>query len=150
MATKSRYFLAEQLHFLGADGQQREVVITIQSWKAQDGGKSGVYVKTHNGVEQVRRVYNTEQGALWVQRNFNQARQFFADRMLSEDAAADQVARRGGPNPTYCLVGDCGAMIPYAAAMCASGDPVDRVERGRYVMGTSRRPVLTVIPGGKK
>lgn len=145
----TRYQLREQLHFLGLDEHQNETVITIQSWKTQS-GKKGVYVKTHNGVEQVRRFYDTEQGALWVQRMFNLARNDFHDTLLSEDAAGDEVARRTGLQPKYCHVGDCGAQIPYAAAQCADGHACNHVEAGRYVMGSGRRPPLTVIRGGKK
>lgn len=153
----TRYTLTEQLHFLARDGSQREVVVTLQSWKNRTGSK-GIYIKTHNGVEEMRRFYDTTHGATLVQRSFNLARQMAAAEdetarvvMLSEDAAADEVARRGGPHPRYCLVGDCGAQIPYAAAQCADGHPFDQLPQpGTYAFGSARRPPMTLIRGGKK
>lgn len=150
--TATRYFLAEQLHFIGRDEHQTEVVITIQSWKSRSGQK-GIYVKTHNGVEATRRFYDTEHGATLVQRNFALARAMIESEELvplSEQGATDEVVRRGGPNPGYCNVGQCGAQIPYAAGQCAEGHPLTQLPTpGSYVFGSNRRPVFTVIPGGK-
>jgi hypothetical protein len=74
----------------------------------------------------------------------------FGDALLSEDAAGDEVSRRGGPNVKWCTATDCGAQIPYAAAQCAEGHAVNHINAGTYSHGTSRRPAFTLITGGKR
>jgi hypothetical protein len=149
----TRYFLAEQMHFLGLDGRQKEVVITIQSWKSR-AGRKGIYVKAHNGVEVVRRLCHTPEDAVRVQRSFAMAQAMIqADppelTPLSDDAAADEIARRGGPGPRWCSLSNCGAQVPVAASQCAEGHPWETATGpGRYVFGSNRRPALTVITGG--
>lgn len=153
-ARKTRYKLRDIVNFIGLDEHRREVVITVQSWK-NDAGTKGIYVKTHNGVEVMRRFYEGAEGAAMVQCSFNLARQGFtsidgaapAFAELSVDGAADEIVRRGGPNPQWCRVGECGAQIPYAAAACAEGHPLDQLPvSGSYALGSSRRPTIMVPP----
>jgi hypothetical protein len=143
-----RYQLAEQLHFLAHDDTGREVVVTLQRWQSQN-SRSAVYVRTHNGTETDRRVCRTDTDLNNLALSFTLAKDKFGDAMLSDDLAADEVSRRGGPTIRYCHVRDCGAQVPFAAGQCAEGHPTNQTPAGSYVMGSGRRPPFTVVTGGK-
>lgn len=144
-----RYQLRRHLHFLAETFNTGEVVVTLQLW-ASTRGNTLIYVRCHNGVEHTRQVCTTDTDRDTAKATFDRAEQDFADTMMSATAAADEVARRGGPNPTFCHAGDCGVLIPYAAAQCADGHPITRTNPGTYVFGDNRRAPLTVITGGRK
>lgn len=143
-----RYCLIKQLHFI-AKVDQGDAVVTIQHWQTRD-TKTAIYVRAHNGVEVNRRFARSAAEHALIERSFEIARVEFADQLLSDDFASDEVARRGGPKPRWCSATDCGAQIPYAAAQCADGHATDHVNSGTYVFGSSRLPSLTVIQGGRK
>jgi hypothetical protein len=147
-----RYCLAEQIHFPATDPDSpaQGVIVTLQRWRSTT-SKSEIYVRVHNGVEYDRRFADTDLLRNRVDESFANARRDFAVELLSDDAAADEVSRRGGPRIQWCTAaGDCGAQIPFAAAQCADGHAVNHVSAGTYVFGQSRRPAFTVITGGKK
>ncbi len=145
----TRYKLVEQLHFLGLDFTNQEAVITIQHWKSTV-SDNRVYVRCHDGKEVLRQLCTTGGQKAKIGESFAIARREFAEFMLSDDAAGDHVARRGGPHPQWCQATDCGTMIPYAAAQCAAGHAVHHTNAGTYSHGSNRRPALTVITGGKR
>jgi hypothetical protein len=149
MAT--RYALTDQIHFVATDPENadRDVVVTLQHWKSKT-SSSAVYVRLHNGAEYQRRLAATARERDMLARSFATARRDFGDALLSEDAAGDEVSRRGGPNVKWCTATDCGAQIPYAAAQCAEGHAVNHINAGTYSHGTSRRPAFTLITGGKR
>lgn len=144
-----RYQLRRQLHFLANTFDTGEVVITLQLW-ASTSSRTQVYVRCHNGIENVRKVCTTDADRTIAAGTLDRAERDFADTMMSATAAADEVARRGGPQPTFCHAGDCGVLIPYAAAQCADGHPATRTSPGTYVFGDNRRAPFTVITGGRK
>lgn len=147
-----RYALIEQLHFAAADPDcpARNVVVTIQRWRSKT-SKVEVYARIHNGEEHQRHLADTDALRARIDASFATARRDFADRLLSDDAAADLVARHGGPHIKYCTTGgDCSAQIPFASGQCAQGHAVHHVNPGQYVMGSGRRPAITVITGGKQ
>jgi hypothetical protein len=143
-----RYCLIKQRHFF-ADVDGNDTVVTIQHWQTRD-TRTAIYVRIHDGVEASRKFARTEAEHALIERSFQIADTQFRDQMLSDDFAADEIARRGGPAPKWCTVTDCGAMVPYASAQCAEGHPTDHVNAGTYVFGSSRLPSLTVIQGGRK
>lgn len=143
-----RYCLIKQLHFF-ADVDGRNTVVTIQHWQTRD-TKHAVYVRCHDGREVARRFTAAPAEHAMIERSFEIARADFAGQMLSEDAAGDEVARRGGPKPAWCTTNsDCSAMIPFAAAQCAEGHASTHVDAGTYVFGSRRRPALISVTGGK-
>jgi hypothetical protein len=147
----TRYTLADQVHFLATIAGKGEVVVTLQQWQAA--GPKAVYVVTHNGVEATRKFTDDQRDIDSLQAYIATSRQQHAADVLSDDAAVDEVVRRGGPKPAYCLKGDCPSSlpIPFAAAHCAAGclPPADRGGL-EFMSVTSRRPVVTVVTGGKK
>jgi hypothetical protein len=145
-----RYGLIKQLHFIAGDGTGRDVVVTIQHWQSKT-TKLAVYVRCHDGVEFDRHVATTDQQRERIELSFEIARRDFKGRLLSDDAATDEVCRRGGPGPKSCHAGsECSALIPYASAQCAEGHAVNHVNAGTYAFGSNRRPPMTVITGGRK
>lgn len=147
--TSLRYQLVKQLHFIADVAPGRPEVVTIQHWKSKT-SRLAVYVRIHNGTEIDRHVADTDAQRARIELSFTIARRDFADRLLSDAAAADEVSRRGGPGPKYCHASECGAQIPFAASQCADGHPLDHVNAGTYLMGASRRPAITVITGGRR
>lgn len=144
-----RYTLARQLHFVAENPQHREVVITIQRWQSKT-SKTAVYVQLHNGREVVRRVCSSTADLTQLDTSFTKAEAQFAEYLLSDDAAADEVTRRGGPTIQYCRDGRCGAQIPFGASQCAEGHTADYVGAGRNVFGLNRRPPITLHTGDQK
>lgn len=151
MPTDLRYALVDQVHFLATDPEDpaRDVVVTLQRWHAKT-GPTQVYVRCHNGTEFDRRVAASAPAHDLIDQTFTLARTDFAEYLLSETAAGDQVAQRGGPSPKYCHVTDCGTQVPYGAGQCADGHPSNHTNAGTYVVGASRRPTLTVLRGGRR
>jgi hypothetical protein len=147
--TSSRYKLVKQLHFIADVAPGRAEVVTIQHWKSKT-TRLAVYVRAHNGAEIDRHVAQTAEQCERIELSFQIARRDFADQLLSDDAAGDEVSRRGGPAPKWCHATDCGAQIPFAAAQCPEGHPLTHVNAGTFVMGANRRPAITVITGGRK
>lgn len=147
-----RYRLAEQIHFTAADPDcpARTIVITLQRWQSTT-SRTQIYVRIHDGAEHTRSLADTDELRATIDASFAAARRDFADVMLSDDDAADRVARNGGPHIKWCTAtAECGAQIPFAAGQCANGHAVHHVSAGTYVMGASRRPAITVITGGRR
>jgi hypothetical protein len=149
--SKLRYRLVDQVHFLAKTERHPTAVVTLQRWVAPAAKKTAcIYVRTENGVEITRHFCTTESDLAHVDLLFDKVRAEFADTILSEDAAGDEVARRGGPKPTWCTKSDCGAIIPFAASACAMGCPADSVSRVEFLSVSQRRATMTVVTGGKK
>jgi hypothetical protein len=145
-----RYGLRDQLHFHGAVAGNPDVIITIQRWDAITAGpRRSMCVITHDGTEAMRRFCTDTEDLDRLDTMLATTRAEHTAGILSEDAAADQIARRGGPGPRWCTHTDCGAMIPYAAPQCAEGHPVDKVSAVEWLAVTQRAPVLTAITGGR-
>jgi len=146
-----RYGLIEQIHFPAADPAtpDRYVIVTLQRWRSTT-SRTEIYVRVHDGAEFDRRFAATDTLRARIDESFANARRDFADVLLSDDAAADHVTRRGGPSIGWCTATGCGAQIPFAAAQCAEGHATNHVNAGTYSHGASRRPALTVITGGKR
>jgi len=140
-----RYGLAEQIHFPATDPDRpaRTVIVTLQRWRSKS-SKTEVYARIHDGVEYDRRLADTDALRARIDESFANARRDFADVLMSDDAASDQVARNGGPGPRWCQAGECGAQIPFASAQCADGHAVNHINAGTYSHGSSRRPVIRV------
>ncbi len=146
-----RYGLIEQIHFIAADPARpaRDVVVTLQRWRSTT-SQTEIYARIHNGVEYDRRLASTDALRARIDECFANAHRDFSDALLSDDAAADQVIRNGGPRIKWCNAADCGAQIPFASAQCADGHAANHTNAGTYSHGTSRRPAFTVITGGKR
>lgn len=146
-----RYHLRDQLHFLATVAGHGETVVTLQHWHAPAAQRRrAVYVVCYNGVENSRRVLASTDDLDKLDRHLNAMKREHAGDLLSEDAAADEVARRGGPSPRWCGTQDCGAMIPFAAQQCANGCPVDSVGRVEFLSATQRRAAITAVTGGRR
>ncbi len=146
----TRYTLADQVHFVAEVPGVGEVVVTLQHWQADAG--TAVYVTTHNGIEARRKFTDDPRDIASLRDYFTDVRTRHAGDILSEQAATDEVVRRGGPGPRHCPKADCTSTIPipFAAAHCAAGClPADDRGRVEFLSVTSRRPALTVITGGK-
>lgn len=147
----SRYVLITQLHFLAAVPGKGEAVVTLQHW--QTAGPKAVYVVTHNGAEVSRKFTADPRDIESLAAYINTVRERYAADILSEDAAADEVVRRGGPGPRYCLNAQCPSTlpIPFAAVHCAAGClPADDRGRIEFMSVTQRRAQITVVTGGKQ
>ena len=131
------------------DNTDRDMVVTIQRWTTKTGTKQ-VFVRCHDGAEKDRRLATTPDQVAAMLAYFTEAKTKYAEIQMSDTAAADQVARNGGPTPRYCGISKCSAQIPYAAAQCAESHPLTQVEAGRYVFGSNRRPPVTLITGGQQ
>lgn len=142
-----RYGLIEQLHFPAADPAtpDQDVIVTIQRWRSKT-SKTEVFVRAHDGVEFVRHSAHTDAEHARIDESFEQARRVFDQQLLSDEAAADEIARRGGPRIGYCNANGCGAQIPYAGAQCADGHAGNYVNPGTYVMSSARRTVVMRRP----
>jgi len=136
---------------LAAVADNPDVVVTLQRWTSAGSGAL-IYVVTHNGVEVTRKFSADPTDLAKLVDHFAATRSRHADDLLSDEAAADAVARRGGPGPKWCVKSDCPAQIPipYASDICAAGDPVESRGRIEFLSVTRRNPVFTVITGGKQ
>jgi hypothetical protein len=147
----TRFTLADQVHFLADVPGKGQVVVTLQHWHAA--GPRALYVVTHNGVEARRKFTADQRDIASLTAHLAAVREQHADDILSEEAATDEVVRRGGPTAKHCLKADCTATIPipFAAAHCAAGClPTEDRGRLEFMAVTNRYPPMTVVTGGKK
>lgn len=147
----ARYLLTDQIHMRASVPTNSDVIVTLQHWTAVGSGAL-IYVVTHNGTEVTRKFSADPTDRANLVAHFAATRAEHADGLLSDEAAADEVVRRGGPSPRYCVRQDCPAQIPvpYASDTCAAGDPVEARGRIEFLSVTQRHPTFTVIAGGKK
>jgi len=146
-----RYQLTDQIHMRAAVPTDPDVIVTLQHWTSATSGAL-IYVVTHNGIEVTRKFSADPDDLTKLVEHFAATRARHADDVLSDEAATDEVVRRGGPGPKFCVKSDCPSQIPvpYASDICAAGDPIESRGRVEFRTVTQRRPVLNVIPGGKQ
>ena len=146
------YKLARQLHFRAqVPGRPGDTIVTMQRWDSAGARPSSVCVTLYDGDEQSRRVFRTEDDLAHLQARLDQIAADHAADALTEEGAADEVARRGGPALTWCHRSKtCGAPVPWGASTCADGHPTESVSSVEFLSVSQRRPVLTPITGGKR
>lgn len=145
------YRLARQLHFRAqVPGREGDIVVTMQRWDSTSSRPGAVCVTLYDGAEQSRRIFRTEEDLAHLQERLDLVAEQHRDDSLSEEAACDEVARRGGPGITWCHRKDCGCAVPWAAATCSDGHPTESVNRVEFLSLTQRRPPITIVTGGKK
>lgn len=136
---ETSYTLAEQLHFVADTPDAEDVVVTVQRWAKRGTKPAGIYVVCINGVQANRRVCNTATSVDYLKKMIADTRAKHADHLLSEDAAATAVVRRGGPQLTWChRTRSCGEAVPYAAAVCGAGHPTESVGRIQFASVTKQ------------
>jgi len=144
------YVLARQLHFRAqVPGKGNDVIVTMQRWDSP-AGRAAVCVTLYDGVEQSRRIFRSAADLEHLQARLDQVAEEHRADTLSEQAAEDEVARRGGPKLGYCHRGDCGEPVPWAASYCTDGHPTESVGNIEFLSVTQRRPALTPLTGGKQ
>jgi hypothetical protein len=147
--TETRYRLAEQLHFRADIPRRENVIVTVQRWESITGKtRKAMYVTCIDGIEQTRRLCVTDDDLAHLTTVMTRTAAEHGPDLLSEEAAATAVTRRGGPKMKWCHRQDCGEPVPYAAAQCGSGHPVDSVGRVQ-MLGTRRNgPPIVMHTGG--
>lgn len=144
---ETSFVLARQLHFLADTPTVKNAVVTVQHWTKRAGTRpGGVYVVCVNGVETNRRTCTDAKSVGHLVTVMDQTQERHAGTILSEEAAATEVRRRGGPELTWChRTKTCDAPVPYASAVCAYGHPTESV--GRVAFASLRS--YTVAAGGQ-
>ncbi len=146
--SKTRFRLVRQLHFPANTPNRPDVIVPVQHWRSETSA-SGIYVTCTNGAETRRVLCTTSEELAHLENVMAQTAATHGPDLLSEEAAATEVVRRGGPKLRWCHRQQCGEAVPYASEQCTLGHPTDSVGRVQFMAASRRTPGMVIRTGGE-